>query len=215
MRLIDCLRTMPAGSRLQAIESYWAVRQTAARYQILVEQIEWLEALGPALSAQDPPSPTAILDVRTARLAVEAQQADTEAEWTVARLELAALAGLVPIRPFHSPFQFPSSAFCRCIFRGPVAPGPNSGWKRRFHSVSRRLSSRHPRWCCPMYRGPRRRPISLPLGLRLSGCWRASRSKLSRLLLSSGLWVNIIELYPNTPSPRFPPASRPRSWSRP
>ena len=47
LRLIDCLRTAAASSRAKAIEAYWTARQIAAQYQSFVEQIQWLEALGP------------------------------------------------------------------------------------------------------------------------------------------------------------------------
>ena len=89
VRLIDCLRSAPTSNRAKTIEAYWTARQIAAQYQSFVEQVQWLEALGPTLSAENPPSPLAMLKLRTARLGVEAQRADAEADWRVARFELA------------------------------------------------------------------------------------------------------------------------------
>ncbi len=94
LRLIDCLRMSPAGSRTTVIETYWAACQVEAQYQNLAEQTQWLEALRPTLSAQSPPLPTAMLKLRAARLAVEADRADTEAERTAARFQLSAATGL-------------------------------------------------------------------------------------------------------------------------
>jgi hypothetical protein len=108
VRLIDCIRPVPMSSRAKAIESYWNARQMAAEYQSLVEQVQWLEALRPTLSVQDPPSPTAMLSFRTVRMAVEADRADAEADCTAAKFQLADIAGLetkisLP-RPVSVPF---------------------------------------------------------------------------------------------------------------
>ncbi len=91
MRLIDCLRTVTMNGRSNVAGAYWTVWQTAVKYQGLVEQIQWLEALEPTLSAQNPPSPTAMLKLRAARLAAEAERIDTEADWTMARYQLAGM----------------------------------------------------------------------------------------------------------------------------
>jgi len=94
LRLIDCVRTAPAKSRVNVVDAYWTVRQTAAQYQGLVEQLQWLEALKPTLSTQNPPSPMAMVKFRAARLAVEADRADAEADWTMAKLQLIESASL-------------------------------------------------------------------------------------------------------------------------
>ncbi len=105
--LIDCLRTAPANSRAKVIEAYWTARQIAAQYQSFVEQIQWLEALGPTLFARNPLSPTAMLKLRTARLAVEAERADAKADWTVAQFDLAGLAGLGTEKTLPQPISVP------------------------------------------------------------------------------------------------------------
>jgi hypothetical protein len=92
VRLIDCLQTVATNNRANVVDVYWAVRQAAAQYETLLQEIEWLEALRTTLAAQNPPSPTAMLKLRAGRLAVEARRADTEADWTMARHQLAALA---------------------------------------------------------------------------------------------------------------------------
>ncbi len=115
LRLVDCLRTAPASSRAKAIEAYWTARQIAAQYQSFVEQVQWLEALRPALSAQNPPSPTAMLKLRAARLAVEAERADAEADWTVAQFELADLAGLGAEKTLPQPISVPFVGRLPCL----------------------------------------------------------------------------------------------------
>ena len=94
LRMLDCVRTAPANSRTMAIEAYWTARQIAAQQQSLVEQVRWLEALGPALTAENPPSPMGMLKLRTARLATEADRVEAEADGMAAQCELAGLARL-------------------------------------------------------------------------------------------------------------------------
>ena len=52
LRLTDCLRTAPANSRSQTIETYWAVRQIAAQHRSFLHQIRRMEALRLSLSAK-------------------------------------------------------------------------------------------------------------------------------------------------------------------
>ena len=92
VRLIDCLRTIATNNRANVVDAYWAVRQAAAQYETFLQEIVWLEALRTTLAAQNPPSPTAMLKLRAVRLAVEARRTDTEADWTMARHQLAGLA---------------------------------------------------------------------------------------------------------------------------
>ncbi len=107
LRLIDCLRTTPANNRAKATDAYWNTRQIAAQYQSFVEQAHWLDALGPTLSAENPPSPTAMLKLRRARLAVEAERADTEADSTAAQFELAGLVGFGAEKGLPQPSSIP------------------------------------------------------------------------------------------------------------
>jgi hypothetical protein len=108
VRMIDCLRPVAEKRRVLVVNAYWNARQIAAQYESLVQQIQWLEALGPALPAQNPPSPLAIPAFRAARLAVEAKRADSEADSRVAEFELAALCGIAPekgiLQPATAPF---------------------------------------------------------------------------------------------------------------
>ncbi len=94
-------------SRAKTIETYWNVRQTVAEYQRLAAQSEWLEALRPALSAQNPPAPMAMLSFRTARMAAEAERADAEADCTAARFQLAGDAGLGAEKSLPQPVSVP------------------------------------------------------------------------------------------------------------
>ncbi|MGA2258785.1 MAG: hypothetical protein ABSG53_29310 [Thermoguttaceae bacterium] len=126
LRLIDCLRTVPADSRARTIETYWGVRQTAAQYQSFVEQIQWLEALKPTLSTQNPPPPTAILKLRSACLAVKAERADTEAGWMIARFQLASAAG------FGTEKTVPQATSLPFVGRLPLpASSSDHSWPRR------------------------------------------------------------------------------------
>jgi len=126
LRLIDCVRAVPASNREKTIETYWVVRQTAAQYQSLVEQIRWLEALGTTIFAQNPPSPTAMLKLRTARLTAEAEKADAVAEWTEAMLQLAGAAGL------ETEKTLPQATTVPFVGHFPLAsPSPDRSWSRR------------------------------------------------------------------------------------
>ncbi len=108
LRLIDCLRTAPAGGRAKIIAAYWNVRQIAAQQRSLGDQIQWLEALAPTAAAENPPAPMAILKLRAARLAVDAERADGQADCTVAQFDLAALAGLETSKSLPQPVSLPS-----------------------------------------------------------------------------------------------------------
>lgn len=126
VRLIDCLRGTPVNGRSSVVECYWNARQMAVQYQSFADQIAWLEALGPTLSAQNPPSPLAMLKVRTARLAVVAERADVEADWRVAQFELAGLTGLGTEKILPQPASLPF------VGRFPLAaPSPPRAWPQR------------------------------------------------------------------------------------
>ena len=107
LRLIDCLRSAPTSNRAKAIEAYWTARQIAAQHQSFVEQIQWLKALEPTLSAQNPPLPMAMLQWRAARLAVEAERADAETDGRTALFELAGQAGLETVKTLPQPVSIP------------------------------------------------------------------------------------------------------------
>jgi hypothetical protein len=125
-RLIDCLRLVPANRRTDVVTAYWNARRHAAQYQSLAEQIQWLEAVGPALSAQNPPSPTALLVFRAARRAVDAELADAQADRRAADLELAGLVGL--------DFGKIAAQYATVPFVGQFRPRdslPNASWPLR------------------------------------------------------------------------------------
>jgi hypothetical protein len=126
LHLIDCLRAAPSNSRAKAIEAYWTARQIAAQRQGLDEQMQWLAAVGPTLSAQNPPSPTAMLKFRAARLAVESERADAEADCMVAQFELAGLAALGTEK------GLPQAASVPFVGRLPLPPASQArSWSQR------------------------------------------------------------------------------------
>jgi hypothetical protein len=127
LRLIDCLRMGPADSRTTVIETYWATCQMEAQHQNLAEQTQWLEALRPTLSAQSPPLPTALLRLRAARLAVEANRADTEAERMAARFQLAAATGLGTEKTLPRAVSLPFVGHWPL----PVSSSDNYSWPQR------------------------------------------------------------------------------------
>jgi hypothetical protein len=92
-RLLDCLRLVAAERRVDVVAAYWSERRLASQNQSLVNQIGWLDDLKRATVAQNPPSTTAVLRLRAARLAIEAELADTAADCRRADFELTDLTG--------------------------------------------------------------------------------------------------------------------------
>jgi hypothetical protein len=137
LHLADFLRHVPANRRTSAIDTYWHARGLAARYQSLIEQKQWLDALGSTLAAQNPPSPIAILVLRAARLAVEAELADAAADWRTADFDLAGRGGgvlwgsdqVLPQAvsvPYVGPIPFPLPS--PVSGRGAGGEGKNRPW---------------------------------------------------------------------------------------
>jgi len=125
LRLIDCLRAVPADRRANVVAAYWTARQIAGEYQGSADQLQWLESLGPTLTAQNPPSPLAMLQFRAARLAVEAEMADTEVDSRAARFKLAVLAALETEKTLPQPTTVPFTG------RYPLAASFDRSWPQR------------------------------------------------------------------------------------
>jgi len=108
LRLADCLRSAAADRRMEAVDAYWTARQADVYGRLLAGQSGQLDALRPALAAQNPPSPTGMLVLRGAKLAVDARMTDAEADRVAASFQLAMAAGLPvendPPRPTVAPF---------------------------------------------------------------------------------------------------------------
>ncbi len=106
--LVDCLRSAAPNHRLDAIIAYWKARREAAMVQLFAAEKEWLDGLKPALAAQNPPSPTGMLNLRAAQSATDAQLADAQADFLAASFELVTTVGLAsdkgPPRPSSIPF---------------------------------------------------------------------------------------------------------------
>jgi hypothetical protein len=107
LRLVECLQSAAPSRRLEAIEAYWTARQATADCRLLAEEKQWLDALKPALVAQNPPSPTDMLDLRSARSAVEARSIDAQADCLAAEFQLAAMAGLPTDKALPLPASVP------------------------------------------------------------------------------------------------------------
>ena len=76
--LADCLLRDGGIDHRATIEAYWLVRKRAAEYQLLAEQVELLDAIGPvALERRNEPSGAAdMLRLQTAQLAAKAAMRD-------------------------------------------------------------------------------------------------------------------------------------------
>lgn len=109
MGLADCLRSTAPGRRGEMIESYWTAGQVAAYCQLLAEEEQWLDGLKPALAAQNPLSPTGILELRSARLAVEARLVEAQADCLAADFQLAIATGMSTEKVLPRPTSVPFS----------------------------------------------------------------------------------------------------------
>ena len=95
MSLADCLLRDPGSDRRATIEAYWRVRQRAAEYQVLAEQVTLLEGLMPvALERRNEPSgAAAMLRLKGAQLATQASLGDAHAALVEAQYALAMRIG--------------------------------------------------------------------------------------------------------------------------
>jgi hypothetical protein len=92
--LVDCLRSAAPNRRLNAITAYWHASHEVAIVELYVNERQWLDGVKPALAAQNPPPPTGMLNLRSARTAVDARLIDAQADCLAADFELAITAGL-------------------------------------------------------------------------------------------------------------------------
>ena len=76
--------------------------------ELYVNEQQWLDSLKPALAAQNPPSPSGMLNLRSARTAVDARLLEAQADRLAAEFELAIADGLSidksPAIPTSIPF---------------------------------------------------------------------------------------------------------------
>jgi hypothetical protein len=107
LSLEDCLAAVPDAGRQAAVAAYWRGRQAIAGYQAVMQEIEQLDAAAAAVLKYRgrPGGAEAMLQVRYARLSLEA--ARVEAQLTLLA-EQFALTQLVH-RPLDRPWSLPST----------------------------------------------------------------------------------------------------------
>jgi hypothetical protein len=95
LNLLDCLMRDSGTDRRATIDAYWRVRQRAAEYQVLAQQIELLEVLGPvALERRNEPSGAVeMLRLRRAQLAAQASLREAHVALIEAQYALALRLG--------------------------------------------------------------------------------------------------------------------------
>jgi hypothetical protein len=95
MSLADCLLRDPGADRRTTIEAYWRLRQRAAEYQTLTEQVELLEALVPVVLERrnEPSGAIDMLRLRSAQLAAQASVREAHAALVEAQFALALRIG--------------------------------------------------------------------------------------------------------------------------
>ena len=91
------LANMPSERRRDAITAYWQAQRNAALAQLYAQQLEQFEALGAAITAEhlgpESNGPTAMLLVRAAQLAAQADARNAQIERTIAQWNLTTAAG--------------------------------------------------------------------------------------------------------------------------
>ncbi len=132
--LVDCLRAAAPDRRLNAIIAYWYARREAAIVQLYCDELQQLDRLKPALTAQNPPSPTGMLNLRSARMAVDARFLDAQADCLAADFELAITAGLASEKGRPQPTLIPFAGHF------PAAPAASQSW------TLRQIEAEMPRW---------------------------------------------------------------------
>ena len=106
----EFLSTVPTERRREALTAYWQAQLHGARASALEQQLEQFEALGAAitsgsLSGPDATSPAAMLLVRAARLAADADARDAQVDRLAAHWTLTAAAG----RPLNGAWLAPET----------------------------------------------------------------------------------------------------------
>ncbi len=109
--LQECFRSLPAPRRREVIESYWDCRQDAAAQQAVAQQVEILRNLAPlALAARNRPlGAEAMLRLRAARTATDADLLDWQVRLLSSRYRLARRAGMALDAPWPVPDTAPHS----------------------------------------------------------------------------------------------------------
>jgi hypothetical protein len=123
--LADCIRAAAPNHRLGAITAYWQARREGAIVQLNAQEQRWLDDLKPAIAAQNPPSPTAMLNLRSARTSVDARLVDAEADCLAAEFELAFSSGLTADSGAPWPISIPFAGHFT------VGHAANQSWKLR------------------------------------------------------------------------------------
>lgn len=95
LTLLDCLTRDSGSNRRATIAAYWQVRQRAAEYQVLAQQVAWLEGLtGVVLERRSQPSGAAdMLRLRSAQLTATASLHEAHAALVEAQYALAVQIG--------------------------------------------------------------------------------------------------------------------------
>jgi len=95
INLLQCLTSSPPGTQRAAIGAYWLVRQRAAQYQVLAQQVEWIEALTPVVLERrsQPAGAAEMLRLRSAQLSAEAAVREAHAALIEAQFDLALRTG--------------------------------------------------------------------------------------------------------------------------
>ncbi|HEV7221210.1 MAG TPA: hypothetical protein VGN42_00815 [Pirellulales bacterium] len=109
LSLIDCLAWRSTGAdRGALVAAYWQARHRAARHQVLTQQLEQLQALDPAaLHWRDrADGAEAMLRLKTAQRAAEADLIESELDLRVGQFMLAQLGG----RPLGGEWPLPTTA---------------------------------------------------------------------------------------------------------
>jgi len=111
IELAECLSLKSGTDRRNVIAAYWLARQRAAEYQLRAEQIDLLEALVPSIveHRHEPSAAEAMLQLRAAKLAADADLLQTRLNLLAAQYELARLSGLPLDGPWPVPATVPHS----------------------------------------------------------------------------------------------------------
>ena len=109
--LKECLLRNSGGDRLGTIASYWLLRERAARYEILAEQVEFLAALTPLVLERrnDPTGAADMLRLNAAQLAARADLGAARAEFVEAQFDLALRIGAAGETPWPLATTVPHS----------------------------------------------------------------------------------------------------------
>jgi hypothetical protein len=107
LSLEECLAEVPGNARPAAIAAYWRARQAIAGYQAVMQEIDQLDAAAAALLQHHdrPGNAEAMLQVRYARLSLEASRVEAQLTLLAEQFTLTQLAR----RPLDQPWLLPST----------------------------------------------------------------------------------------------------------